>query len=217
MKELKKEVNTTHTGAISTGHLLPVMEEFYSLQGEGFHTGKPAYFLRVGGCDVGCFFCDVKESWNAENHPLIAVDEVIERISRCPSKAVVVTGGEPLRYNMDYFCMEVRRKGGKLFLETSGSEPLSGLWDWICLSPKKNMPPRPELLQAANELKVIIYDDCDFLWAEQQAAKVHERCLLYLQPEWSNASKMLQKIVDYTLQHPQWTISLQSHKYMKIP
>jgi organic radical activating enzyme len=202
---------------INKGYFLPVMEEFYSLQGEGFHTGKPAYFLRIGGCDVGCFFCDVKESWSAENHPLIAVDEVVNRITQCPSKAVVVTGGEPLLYNMDYLCGEVYRRGGQLYLETSGSELLSGLWDWICLSPKKNMPPHPELLQAANELKVIIFDDSDFLWAEQQATKAHERCLLYLQPEWSNASVMLQKIVDYTLKHPQWSVSLQSHKYMKIP
>ena len=202
---------------VDNGRFLPVMEEFYSLQGEGFHTGKPAYFLRVGGCDVGCFFCDVKESWNAENYPLIAVDEIMNRIAQCPSKAVVVTGGEPLLYNMDYLCGEVHRQDGKLYLETSGSEPLSGLWDWICLSPKKNMPPLPELLQAANELKVIIYDDNDFLWAEQQALKVREDCLLYLQPEWSKSPIMLQKIVDYTLQNPQWSVSLQSHKYMKIP
>jgi len=202
---------------VNNNCLLPVMEEFYSLQGEGFHTGKPAYFLRVGGCDVGCSFCDVKESWSAEHYPLIAVDEIICRIAKCPSKAVVVTGGEPLLYNMDYFCAEVLRNGGELYLETSGSEPFSGRWNWICLSPKKNIPPLQEIQKVANELKVIISDDSDFIWAEQQALKVNDQCLLFLQPEWSKTSVMMQKIVDYVLQHPKWRISLQSHKYMKIP
>jgi organic radical activating enzyme len=203
--------------AIRNGLYLPVMEEFYSLQGEGMHTGKPAYFLRVGGCDVGCHFCDVKESWNADRWDPIAVDDVLQRIFSCPSKAVVVTGGEPLLYNMDYLCKEVHRAGGKLYLETSGSEPLSGLWDWICLSPKKNAPPRPELLQAANELKVIISAEEDFQWAEEQACQVQQSCQLYLQPEWSQVNNMMQKMVDWLLLHPQWSMSLQSHKYMRIP
>ena len=200
-----------------SGQLLPIMEEFYSLQGEGYHVGKPAYFLRVGGCDVGCFFCDIKESWDASRHPLVDSNEVIERIVNNPSKAVVVTGGEPLRYNMDYLCQQLHQNKVLLFLETSGSQPLSGQWDWICLSPKKDAPPVPEILQIANELKVIIYDESDFLWAEEHAKKVSPDCLLYLQPEWSNATKMMQPIVDYALAHPRWRVSIQSHKYMRIP
>ena len=199
------------------GRLLPIMEEFYSLQGEGYHVGKPAYFIRVGGCDVGCFFCDVKESWDAFRHPLVDSNEVIERIVSNPSKAVVVTGGEPLRYNMDYLCRLLHQEGVLLFLETSGSQPLSGQWDWVCLSPKKDAPPVFEMLQIANELKVIIYDEEDFLWAEEYAKKVNADCLLYLQPEWSNATKMMQRIVDYALAHPHWRVSIQSHKYMRIP
>lgn len=200
-----------------TDRTLPVMEEFYSLQGEGYHTGKPAYFLRVGGCDVGCFFCDVKESWNADIHPLVKTDDVIERILQNPSKAVVVTGGEPLLYNMDYLCDRLRSEGVAMFLETSGSEPISGSWDWVCLSPKKGAPPRKEILDSAQELKVIIYDNEDFQWAEENAAKVNDRCLLYLQPEWSHSTKMMQPIVDYALRHPKWRVSIQSHKYMRIP
>lgn len=199
------------------GKELPIMEEFYSLQGEGFHSGKPAYFLRVGGCDVGCFFCDVKESWDASKHTLTPTDEVIARIACNPSGAVVVTGGEPLLYNMNYLCDELHKLGFLLFLETSGSEPLSGSWDWICLSPKKDAAPLPELLEIANELKVIIYDEDDFVWAKKNCEKVKEQCLLYLQPEWSNAKKMMQPIVDYALNNPKWRVSIQSHKYMKIP
>ncbi|MEG2070352.1 MAG: 7-carboxy-7-deazaguanine synthase QueE [Bacteroidales bacterium] len=199
------------------GQELPVMEEFYSLQGEGYHTGKPAYFLRVGGCDVGCFFCDVKESWDASKYPLTKTDEVIERILKNPSKAVVVTGGEPLLYNMDYLCRHLRAQGVKLFLETSGSETKSGCWDWICLSPKKDAEPLQEMLSIANELKVIVFDEGDFAWAEENARKVNADCLLFLQPEWSHSKTMMQKIVDYALMHPTWRVSLQSHKYMKIP
>ena len=196
---------------------LPIMEEFYSLQGEGFHTGKPAYFLRIGGCDVGCFFCDVKESWDASKHQLTSTDEVIERIAANKSKAVVVTGGEPLLYDLTYLCSELKKRGVSLFLETSGSEPLSGEWDWICLSPKHNHPPLQELLDQANELKVVIYDDQDFIWAEENALKVKENCFLFLQPEWSNSPLMMSKIVTYALDNPKWSVSLQSHKFMNIP
>ncbi|MCK9339100.1 MAG: 7-carboxy-7-deazaguanine synthase QueE [Bacteroidales bacterium] len=199
------------------GKLLPIMEEFYSLQGEGYQTGKPAYFLRVGGCDVGCFFCDVKESWDATKHTLTATDEVVRRIVQNPSKSVVVTGGEPLLYNMDYLCQALHRHQFSLFLETSGSEKLSGQWDWICLSPKKNAAPLPEIISIANELKVIIFDESDFLWAEENAKKVGPNTMLFLQPEWSNSAKMMQSIVDYALAHPRWRVSLQSHKYMRIP
>ncbi len=197
--------------------LLPIMEEFYSLQGEGFHTGKPAYFLRIGGCDVGCFFCDVKESWDASKHSLTKTDEVIERISANVSKAVVVTGGEPMLYDLTYLCDQLQQNGVALFLETSGSEKLSGKWDWICLSPKHNHPPRQEFFDLANELKVVIFDENDFVWAEENAQKVKENCHLLLQPEWSNSPKMMSKIVDYVLAHPKWRISLQSHKFMNIP
>lgn len=202
---------------LEKGLTLPVMEEFYSLQGEGYHTGKPAYFLRVGGCDVGCFFCDVKESWDANKHPVVKTDEVISRILQNPAKAVVVTGGEPLKYNMDYLCSELHKQGIALFIETSGSEPISGSWDWICLSPKKDAPPLPEMVNVADELKVIIYDEDDFRWADEYAAKVKPGCILYLQPEWSNANRMMQRIVDYALEHPMWRVSIQSHKYMRIP
>ena len=200
-----------------TGAFLPIMEEFYSLQGEGYHTGKAAYFVRIGGCDVGCHFCDVKESWNANKHPLIKSDDVIDRIICNPSGAVVVTGGEPLLYNLSYFCTQLHHHGYLLFLETSGSEPLSGEWDWICLSPKKDSPPKQEMLDIANELKVIVCDESDFQWAEENASKVNEECLLYLQPEWSKVQKTMQMIVDYALCHPKWRVSIQSHKYMKIP
>lgn len=202
---------------IKKGLELPVMEEFYSLQGEGYHAGKPAYFLRVGGCDVGCFFCDVKESWDASRHPMAKTDEVIMRILENPARAVVVTGGEPLKYNMEYLCNELHKYGISLFIETSGSEPISGSWDWICLSPKKDAPPLSEILNLANELKVIIYDATDFQWAETYATQVKSDCILYLQPEWSNVSRMMQPIVDYALAHPKWRVSIQSHKYMRIP
>lgn len=196
--------------------LLPVMEEFYSLQGEGINTGKPAYFLRIGGCEMGCFFCDVKESWDASKHSLTQVKDVVKRISDNPAKAVVITGGEPLLYNLDYLCAELHKQNISLFLETSGSEPLSGTWDWICVSPKKNHPPKPEIMQIASELKIVIFNDEDFGWAEQNAKLVSHETALLLQPEWSNIDKMLPIIIEYILNNPKWRISLQSHKYMNI-
>jgi organic radical activating enzyme len=197
--------------------LLPVMEEFYSLQGEGVHTGKPAYFLRIGGCEVGCHFCDVKESWDANKHTLTSVDAIVRRIVANPSQAVVVTGGEPMLYDLDYFCDALIDKGIQLFLETSGSEPISGEWDWICISPKKKHPPLQKVLQQANELKMVVFHDMDFEWAEENAKYVNENCHLLLQPEWGNSGRMMSKIVNYILRNPQWRISLQSHKYMEIP
>ena len=192
------------------------MEEFYSLQGEGIHTGKPAYFLRIGGCEVGCCFCDVKESWNADKHKLTPVDEIVQRILENPAKAVVVTGGEPMLYVLDYLCKTLKNSNIKLFLETSGSEPISGTWDWICISPKRNHPPHQTTLQQASELKVVICNESDFAWAEDNAKLVNANCPLLLQPEWSNKKKMMPKIVDYILKNPKWRISLQSHKYMRI-
>ncbi|MFZ4400790.1 MAG: 7-carboxy-7-deazaguanine synthase QueE [Bacteroidales bacterium] len=196
---------------------LPVMEEFYSLQGEGFHTGEAAYFIRVGGCDVGCHWCDIKESWNAATHPAISTDGIVERADGFPGKAVIVTGGEPLNYNLNYLCDHLHEKGIKTFLETSGSLPMSGSWDWVCLSPKQNIPPVEGNFLLAGELKIIISEDSDFEWAELNAAKVSSECILYLQPEWSNRNEMMPKIINYIMSHPQWRISLQSHKYMRIP
>ncbi len=202
---------------LNQGLILPVMEEFYSLQGEGFHTGEAAYFIRIGGCDVGCYWCDVKESWNADLHPAISTDEIIERAASYPAKAVIITGGEPLNYNLNYLCNQLQNRGIKTFLETSGSSPMSGSWDWICLSPKHNIHPIDSNLKIAGELKVIITEASDFDWAEINAAKVSEACLLYLQPEWSKHEKMMPQIIDYIMQNPKWRISLQSHKYMRIP
>ena len=202
---------------LQTGKLLPLMEEFYSIQGEGANTGKAAYFIRIGGCDVGCNWCDVKESWNPQIHPLTPADAIIKNINQCKARAVVVTGGEPLTYNLDYLCNELKEKEIATFLETSGTYPLSGLWDWICLSPKKNRPPLKEIYTKADELKVIIYDESDFSWAEECAAKVKDDCLLFIQPEWSKRNSVMPLVIDYVMKYPRWIISLQSHKYMGIP
>jgi len=202
---------------LQEGKVLPVMEEFYTLQGEGYNTGQAAYFIRVGGCDVGCKWCDVKESWNASDFPPVSTDLVIEHATSYPAKAIVVTGGEPLLYNMDYLCDGLHRQGIRIFLETSGSQPLSGSWDWICLSPKKDAPPLQEMLQKADEIKVIIHDDTDFRWAEEHAGRVSPSCILYMQPEWSRHDAMMPAIIRYIKDNPKWRISLQSHKYMHIP
>jgi len=202
---------------LKEGKALPLMEEFYSLQGEGTQTGKAAWFIRIGGCDVGCRWCDVKESWIAEYHPLTLTNEIIAHASECPAKAVVVTGGEPLQYNLDYLCAKLKEHGIKTYLETSGSEKLSGAWDWICLSPKQNAPPLKDIFSKADELKVIIYDETDFDWAEANARNVSPSCRLMLQPEWSRYNSIIPKIVDYILKHPEWSVSLQSHKFMRIP
>jgi organic radical activating enzyme len=202
---------------LAEGRLLPVMEMFYSLQGEGFHTGKAASFVRIGGCDVGCHWCDVKESWDASVHPLTSVEKIVETVCSFPAKAVVITGGEPLMYKLDKLCALLKSNGISIFIETSGAYPISGRFDWVCLSPKANQPPLPEVLLMADELKVIVHDESDFDWAEENAAKVKERCLLYLQPEWSQYKMMLPLIVDYVQKNPKWMVSLQSHKYMNIP
>jgi 7-carboxy-7-deazaguanine synthase len=199
------------------GKLLPLMEEFYTLQGEGFHTGQAAYFVRIGGCDVGCHWCDIKESWDASKYSPVPVDLIIEHAASFPAKAIVVTGGEPLLYQLDYLCQELKSKGIRTFLETSGSAPVSGIWDWICLSPKKEVPPLIGIFSLANELKVIIEDPVDFIWAEENALKVKDDCIIYLQPEWSESGQIIPVIVEYIKDNPRWTISLQSHKYMGIP
>ncbi|MEE4176801.1 MAG: 7-carboxy-7-deazaguanine synthase QueE [Bacteroides sp.] len=202
---------------LTEGRLLPVMEMFYSLQGEGFHTGKAASFVRIGGCDVGCHWCDVKESWDASLHPLTPSEEIVETVCSYPAKAVVITGGEPLMYNLDVLCSLLSEQGIETFLETSGAYPLSGKFDWICLSPKSQQPPRSDMLQKAHELKVIIHGDADFEWAEENAGQVRENCLLFLQPEWSQHKIMLPLIVEYVQKNPRWMVSLQSHKFMNIP
>lgn len=199
------------------GSLLPLMEEFYTIQGEGFHSGKAAYFIRLGGCDVGCHWCDVKESWDPSLHPLTPTDSIIEKAAQHPGKAVVVTGGEPLLYNLDALTKGLKAKGIQTFIETSGAYSLSGDWDWVCLSPKKFKAPVPEIGLKAHELKVIVFNKSDFEWAEQHAAMVGPNCKLYLQPEWSKVDQMIPLIVEYVKEHPKWEISLQMHKYMHIP
>ncbi len=199
------------------GSLLPLMEEFYTIQGEGYHSGKAAYFIRLGGCDVGCHWCDVKESWDAELHPLTPADRIVENAAKYPGKAVVITGGEPLIYNLDYLTSELQKRGIKTFIETSGAYPLSGYWDWICLSPKKFKAPHLSVLPKAGELKVIVFNKSDFQWAEKYAEMVSPGCKLYLQPEWSKAAEVTPLIIDYVLQNPKWEISLQTHKYLNIP
>ena len=196
---------------------LPLVEEFYSIQGEGYNTGKPAYFIRVGGCDIGCEWCDSKLAWDAQINQLTSIDDIIRNAKKYPAKAVVVTGGEPLLYNLDYLCIQLKKFNIKTFIETSGSHNISGIWNWICLSPKKTCPPLPEIYDKADELKVIIKNPEDFEWAEENAKKVSFSCKLFLQPEWSNYKKIIQDIVDYVKVHPQWNISLQSHKFMNIP
>lgn len=201
---------------IDKGEMLPLMEEFYTIQGEGYHTGTAAYFIRVGGCDVGCHWCDVKESWDAELHPATATDNIVENAEKyCDT--VVVTGGEPLMWSMNYLTKHLQLKNIKTHIETSGAYPLTGQWNWICLSPKKNKLPLSEIYEKANELKIIVYNKNDFKFAEEQAAKVNNNCVLFLQPEWSNQKKMTPLIVDFVMNNPHWKISLQTHKYLNIP
>lgn len=202
--------------AVAQGIMLPLMEEFYTLQGEGYHTGKAAYFIRIGGCDVGCHWCDIKESWNAELHPATAVERVVENAA-AHSDTIVVTGGEPLMWPMDTLTRQLKAKGLKTHIETSGAYPLSGTWDWICLSPKKTRLPLEEIYAEADELKIIVYNRHDLVFAEEQAEKVSPSCLLYLQPEWSRREKVIPLIVAYVMAHPKWKVSLQTHKYLNIP
>lgn len=210
-------LNPEQQRELDAGRLLPIMEEFYTIQGEGHHSGKAAYFIRLGGCDVGCHWCDVKESWDADTHPLTTADAIVEHAMQHPARAVVVTGGEPSAFQLDYLTEQLRAKGIATFIETSGSHPLTGVWDWVCLSPKKNSPPKAENFKRAHELKVIVYNNDDFRWAEENAAQVSNECLLFLQPEWSRAERMMPQLVDYVMQHPRWNMSLQTHKYMHIP
>lgn len=209
---LTQEIQT----AINQGEMLPLMEEFYTIQGEGYHTGKAAYFIRIGGCDVGCHWCDVKESWNAEIHPPTSVAHIVENASKY-SETVVVTGGEPLMWDMSLLTQKLKDKNKRVHIETSGAYALTGTWDWICLSPKKNKLPTETVYAAANELKVIIHNKHDFVFAEEQATKVNGNATLFLQPEWSKREEMTPLIVDYVMNNPKWRISLQTHKFLNIP
>lgn len=202
---------------LKEGKVLPLMESFYSLQGEGFHTGKPAFFARIGGCDVGCHWCDVKESWDSSKYPPVLASEIADQAASYPARSIVVTGGEPLLYNLDFLCEQLRERNVTTYLETSGSATLSGKWNWICLSPKKECPPVSNIFLHADELKVIIETPEDLVWAEENAGKVSGKCLLLLQPEWTVREKIIPVIVDYIQNHTKWRVSLQSHKYMRIP
>jgi organic radical activating enzyme len=212
-----------NAGVNSQLSTLPVMESFYTLQGEGFHQGKAAYFIRLGGCDVGCFWCDVKESWDASVHQLKTIDNIIkEALSTVNSQLsteniCVITGGEPLLHNLDELTKSLQQNNFKTHIETSGSSPLSGSWNWICLSPKKFKHPLPEIYAVADELKIIIYNKSDFKWAEKNAALVSSDCKLYLQPEWSKSAEITPLIIDYIKANPQWQLSLQIHKYINVP
>ena len=193
------------------------MEAFYTLQGEGYHQGKAAYFIRLGGCDVGCVWCDVKESWDENAHPLKTITEIVGEAKKFPGKLAVVTGGEPLMHNLEELSNALHAAGFQINIETSGSSPLSGDWDWICLSPKKFKSPLPEILPKAHELKVVVFNKSDFDWAEKYAALVSVDCKLYLQPEWDKASIVTPMIIDYIKANPQWELSLQIHKYINVP
>lgn len=208
-----------------TTQKIPVMESFYTLQGEGTYQGKAAYFIRLGGCDVGCVWCDVKDSWDATKHPSFSVEEIMANMQRTlpvihpknMNPIVVITGGEPLMYDLDELTASIKQAGYRTHLETSGAHPLSGSWDWICLSPKKFKAPLPEICKEANELKVVIYHPSDLQWAEQYAETVPADCRLYLQPEWEKSERVTPLIVEYIQKNPKWTLCLQIHKYIHVP
>lgn len=200
-----------------TARALPVMEAFYTIQGEGAHQGRAAYFIRLGGCDVGCHWCDVKESWDADRHPLYSVESLAEEAARHPARVAVITGGEPLMHDLAALCKALHQREFTVHIETSGAHPVSGSLDWICLSPKKFKAPLPEIYPLTHELKVVVYNRSDFSWAEQFAKRMSPDCQLFLQPEWSVSDKMLPQIIDYVKEHPQWRTSLQVHKFMRIP
>ena len=201
---------------VEAGLMLPLMEAFYTLQGEGYHKGSAAYFIRIGGCDVGCHWCDVKESWEAEKHPPTNIESIVTEAKKY-SDTIVITGGEPLIWDMEPLTKALKEAGLKIHIETSGAYNITGYWDWFCLSPKKNKLPTKEAAARADELKVIIYNKDDFRFAEEQAKRVGKDCVLYLQPEWSKRDAMMPLMVDYVLGHPQWKVSLQTHKYLNIP
>lgn len=196
---------------------LPIMEQFYTLQGEGVHQGKAAYFIRLGGCDVGCVWCDVKDSWDASKHPLHSIHSIVAAAAQHPGRLAVITGGEPLMHDLTELTQALQQAGIATHIETSGAHPVSGEWNWICLSPKKFKAPLPTIMPLANELKVVVFNKSDFAWAEKHAALVSPTCKLFLQPEWDKAATITPLIVDYIKEHPQWQLSLQVHKYINVP
>jgi 7-carboxy-7-deazaguanine synthase len=193
------------------------MESFYTLQGEGSHSGRAAWFIRLGGCDVGCVWCDVKESWEASAHPLVSVEEMVSQALQHPGRLAVITGGEPLMYPLSELTSALKNAGFETNLETSGAHPLSGDWDWICLSPKKFKAPLPEVLAAADELKVVVYHPSDLKWMMEFLPALRPNCRLYLQPEWSKEAQISPLLVDFIKDNPGWRLSLQTHKYLQIP
>ena len=193
------------------------MEMFYTLQGEGYHQGKAAYFIRLAGCDVGCVWCDVKESWDASKHPVFSVEEIVSNALAHPARLAIITGGEPLLYNLDALTTALKKVGFELNIDTSGSSPMSGNWDWVCLSPKKFKAPLTESIQAASELKVVIFNTHDFEWAETYAKQVSPNCKLYLQPEWDKSNEITPLVIEYIKAHPKWELSAQLHKYIQVP
>lgn len=193
------------------------MESFYTIQGEGFHQGRAAYFIRLAGCDVGCVWCDVKESWEAGSHPEVDINELVQRAVNTPAEVVVITGGEPLMYNLTALTQALRANKKRTHVETSGAYPLSGDWDWICFSPKKFKAPREEFFAKAHELKVVIYHKSDFAWAEELSRKMNPNARLFLQPEWSKSTAIISSVVDFVKENPRWEISLQIHKFMNVP
>ncbi|WP_200980208.1 7-carboxy-7-deazaguanine synthase QueE [Echinicola sp. 20G] len=203
--------------AVERGTMLPVMESFYTIQGEGSFTGHPAYFIRLGGCDVGCVWCDVKESWEAGKWPVQTINEIVEGALQYPGRLVVITGGEPLMYDLDPLTSLLKEKGFTINIETSGTHPFSGHFDWVCFSPKKFKAPHESIFEKADELKVIVFHKSDFAFAEKHAEKVRKDCRKLLQPEWSKSEKYTSEIINYVKNHPDWNISLQTHKFMDIP
>ncbi len=202
---------------VAAGLQLPIMEAFYTIQGEGRFTGYPAYFIRLGGCDVGCVWCDVKESWEAEKWPVLSIEEIVEEALKFPGRLAVITGGEPLMYNLGPLTKLLKKKGFTTNIETSGAHPFSGDFDWVCFSPKKFKKPHESIYKHADELKVVVFNKSDFAFAEDHAAKVNPLCELRLQPEWSKAARFTPEIVEYVKNRPTWKISLQTHKFMDIP
>ena len=200
-----------------TNKALPLMESFYTIQGEGVHVGVAAYFIRLGGCDVGCVWCDVKDSWDADKHPIVTVETMLAQVKATPAKITVVTGGEPLMYDLAELTAAFKNDNIKTHIETAGVYPITGSWDWICFSPKKFKQPLEEYYTSSDELKIVIYNKADFEWAETHAQKAHDTMVLLLQPEWSKREQMMPLIVDYVKKNPQWRISLQTHKYLNIP
>jgi 7-carboxy-7-deazaguanine synthase len=210
-------INTTNDINYLLQTTYPVMEHFYTIQGEGYYAGKAAYFIRLAGCDVGCVWCDVKDSWDKEKHPIYTVAQLLQQVQQTKAAIVVITGGEPLMHNCTALTTMLQQHGYATHIETSGAYPVSGHWNWICVSPKKFKFPLPEVLAQAHELKVVVFNKTDVDWAIQHGALVNKNCKLYLQPEWDKALTIMPLMVDFIKTNPQWQMSLQTHKYINVP